>query len=93
MEQNEQVAPAIEPLWGPAELAAYLGYTVGTVKWYVNALPERLPPRVPGLSKARWVPEKVVEWAMRDAPPREAGDPAPAPKKPKIGRPRKVPAH
>lgn len=70
-----------EGLWGPAQVAAFLGYAESTVVRMVSASPDRLPPRVGHLGKARWVPEVCRAWATAHSKPAEV--------KVRTGRPRK----
>lgn len=72
----------VEGLWGPAEVARFLGYKESTVTRMVSSDPQKLPPRVAAVTKPRWVPELCREWAMKQSRPAEA--------KVRQGRPRKV---
>ena len=61
-------APAgIEPLWGIRERAQFLGYSESTLAGMVTKCPEKLPPRVQGLGRARWSPLKVQQWAVESS--------------------------
>jgi hypothetical protein len=71
----------VEDLWGPAEVARFLGYAESTVVRMATMEPAKLPPRVAGVTKSRWVPEVCRKWALARSAPVE---------KRKIGRPRKV---
>lgn len=55
--------------WGPAELAAWLGYAERTVKRMVSEEPHKLPPRIRATHKPRWLPEVVYEWAREQSRP------------------------
>lgn len=102
MSANEQEAksPADDEVWGPAELGRFLGYKKETIRSYSTQHPDRLPPRIAGLKRPRWLKSVAVKWA-RDASivlPVERPEPglmqAPVQvRKPRAGRPRKVPAH
>jgi hypothetical protein len=74
---------APEPLWGPDQLAAFLGYSVKTVIRMASGEPHKLPPRVSGLSKPRWVPELCRQWVVNRSLPTAATGP-------RRGRPRNV---
>lgn len=52
----------IDRLWTARELAKYLCYSESTVARLVSQEPHKLPPRVDGLSRPRWVPSVVVDW-------------------------------
>lgn len=71
----------VEGLWGPAEVAQFLGYKESTVIRMASSEPAKLPPRVAALGKQRWVPEVCRKWAATNSAPVA---------KPKVGRPRKV---
>lgn len=73
-----------EGLWGPAQVAAFLGYAESTVARMVTTHPEKLPPRVQAVTRPRWVPEVCRAWAEAHSKPTEAA----APKR--GGRPRKA---
>jgi hypothetical protein len=64
-------------LWAAADLAAFLGLKPRTVTTLARRRPERLPPRVQGLQKLRWVPSVCAAWAERQSstPPRKGGRP------------------
>lgn len=64
-------------LWTAAELAAFLGLAHRTVPVLLSRSPERLPPRVAGITSPRWVPAVCQEWAVRQSGPtkRKAGRP------------------
>jgi predicted DNA-binding transcriptional regulator AlpA len=68
-----------DSLWTPEQLAAFLGYSETTVTRMVSSAPDRLPPRVAGLGRPRWLPSVVLAWCAAQS--RAA---------PKGGRPRKV---
>lgn len=51
-------------LWTIKELADFIGYQESTVSRLVSQSPDKLPPRVPNLSKPRWLPSAVRAWAM-----------------------------
>lgn len=70
-----------EPLWGPADLARFLGYKESTVIRMASSDPDRLPPRVRTMGKARWVPDICRRWAR---------DNSCAETKVRMGRPRKI---
>lgn len=70
-----------EALWDATQLAAYLGYSVATVRAYMSAKPDSLPPRAPTTGGGvRWSPAVVHEW-VRQLPPQ--------PSESKPGRPRR----
>lgn len=50
-------------LWTARELAKFLGYSESTVARLVSQEPHKLPPRVDNLSRPRWLPSAVLEWA------------------------------
>lgn len=50
-------------LWTARELAKFLAYSESTVARLVSQEPHKLPPRVEGLSRPRWLPSVVMEWA------------------------------
>lgn len=52
-----------ERLWSARELAKFLNYSETTVARLVSQEPHKLPPRVEGLSRPRWLPSVVHEWA------------------------------
>jgi len=102
METNEQqsktAAQDDDEVWTPAQLGKFLGYKAETIRSYSTVHPDRLPPRIKGLKRPRWLRSVAMAWA-RDGSKREALDveekPAPPrePRKPQVGRPRKTPAH
>lgn len=49
-------------LWTARELSKFLGYSETTVARLVSQEPHKLPPRVEGLSRPRWLPSAVYEW-------------------------------
>ena len=65
-----------DPLWTPADLAAFLCLSRATISTLSSRSPDRLPPRVTRLSAPRWVPEVCQAWVL-DAPPvrRKGGRP------------------
>lgn len=63
----DRVDTSDDRLWSPRELARFLGYSESTIVRMVTQQPEKLPPRVPMLSRPRWVPSLVHEW-VRQAP-------------------------
>lgn len=58
-----------EPLWTPRELSKFLGYCESTICRMVSQCPEKLPPRVAGLGRPRWLPEVAREWARTSSSP------------------------
>jgi len=52
-----------DQLWTARELSKFLGYSETTVARLVSQEPQKLPPRVEGLSRPRWLPSAVLEWA------------------------------
>lgn len=72
----------MEGLWGPSQLARYLGYAESTVVRMATREPQKLPPRVSAILKPRWVPEVCRKWAEVHSRPAET--------KARIGRPRKA---
>lgn len=60
-------ADEIENLWSFKELAAFLGYSPASVQSMVSQHPERLPPRVAGLGRPRWVPSIVRAWVIEQS--------------------------
>ncbi|WP_133295651.1 hypothetical protein [Burkholderia reimsis] len=88
-------------MWTPAQLGKFLGYKAETIRSYSTAHPDRLPPRIKGLKRPRWLRSVAMAWA-RDGSKRDPLDDAAKPeqpiesrepRKPQVGRPRKVPAH
>lgn len=73
----------MEDLWTGADLAKFLGYSVTSIASMATKFPHRLPPRVAGLGRPRWVPSIVREWAIEQS----ASTVPIAPR----GRPRKTP--
>lgn len=65
-------------LWTARELAKFLGYSETTISRMVSQSPEKLPPRVEGLSRPRWLPSAALDWVKTRA----------APSTPTRGRPR-----
>lgn len=57
-------------LWTARELAQFLCYSESTVTRMVSQAPHKLPPRVSGLAKPRWVPEVARQWAASNSAPR-----------------------
>ncbi|OJB40353.1 hypothetical protein BGV56_00735 [Burkholderia ubonensis] len=100
MDTNEQEtkAPDNDEVWTPAQLGRFLGYKAETIRSYSTQHPDRLPPRIAGLKRPRWLRSVAMEWA-RDGSKRAHIDAVPPPppprepRKPQIGRPRKTPAH
>lgn len=60
-------------LWTPEDLAAFLGMSPKTIVAMCSRAPERLPPRVQGLSAPRWVPAICQQWAERQSGVRRKG--------------------
>lgn len=54
-------------LWTPRELSKFLGYSETSICRMVSQSPEKLPPRVAGLGRPRWVPEVAREWAKANS--------------------------
>lgn len=52
-----------DKLWTARELAKFLGYSESTVARLVSQEPHKLPPRIDGLSRPRWLPSAVLDWA------------------------------
>lgn len=52
----------IDRLWTARELAKVLQYSESTVARLVSQEPHKLPPRVAGLSRPRWLPSVVMTW-------------------------------
>ncbi|AEY69540.1 excisionase [Burkholderia phage vB_BceS_AH2] len=53
-------------LWTTRDLADFLGYSDKTVARMVSQAPDKLPPRVEGLTRPRWLPSVVIEWVKGD---------------------------
>lgn len=70
-------------LWTARELAAFLGLSQESVQRMASSKPDRLPPRVAGLGRQRWVPDVCRRWALENSVP--TGQPR------KPGRPRRRP--
>lgn len=51
-----------DKLWTARELARFLGYSETTIARMVSQAPEKLPPRIEGLSRPRWLPSAAMEW-------------------------------
>jgi predicted DNA-binding transcriptional regulator AlpA len=68
-----------ERLWTARELASYLGYSESTITRMVSQSPDKLPPRVAGLERPRWVPAIAQSWVREQSAPRS-----------RLGRPRRV---
>ncbi|RYY22501.1 MAG: hypothetical protein EOP62_23035 [Sphingomonadales bacterium] len=61
-------------LWTARELSRFLQYSESTICRLVSQDPSKLPPRVGGLGRPRWVPEVARAWALENSiPPRGAG--------------------
>lgn len=56
-----------EPLWGPDQLGAFLGYRPSTVRAFASRNPAKLPPRVQTMAVLRWVPSVCQAWAERNS--------------------------
>jgi hypothetical protein len=69
----------ISALWGLDELATFLRYKPSTLRTLILRSPEKLPPRVRGVSLPRWEPSVCKDWAARqsvpETPPRRLGLP------------------
>lgn len=52
-----------DKLWTARELAKFMGYSESTVARLVSQEPHKLPPRVDNLSRPRWLPSAVLDWA------------------------------
>lgn len=72
------MSESLEPLMTPADLAVFLGLKEATVRTLASRDPDKLPPRCRAVSKPRWVPSVVRQWAERHS----------APTKTRVGRPR-----
>jgi hypothetical protein len=70
-----------EDLWTPADLARFLGYAESTIIRMASGAPDKLPPRVRGMMKPRWVPGICRQWARDNSRPET---------KVRLGRPRKI---
>ncbi|WP_423396074.1 hypothetical protein [Burkholderia sp. LMG 21824] len=103
MDTNEQqvthAAPADDDeVWTPAQLGKFLGYKPETIRGYATTHPDRLPPRISGLKRPRWLRSVAMAWA-RDGSKRDPNaivqqpEQPREPRKPQVGRPRKTPAH
>ena len=104
MDTNEEQAKEMaraddDEVWTAAQLGIFLGYKAETIRIYSTAHPDRLPPRISGLKRPRWLRSVAMAWA-RDgskpaAPSIETSPPEAKrePRKPIVGRPRKMPAH
>lgn len=57
-----QPEPSDLRLWTAADLARVLGYSESTVTRMVSMQPDKLPPRVRGLGKPRWLPDVCMAW-------------------------------
>lgn len=53
-------------LWTPRELARFLGYSETTIARMVTQQPDKLPPRVMGLARPRWLPSAALEWVRQN---------------------------
>ena len=51
-----------DQLWTARELSKFLNYSESTVARLVSQEPHKLPPRVGGLSRPRWLPSVVLDW-------------------------------
>lgn len=60
------MSDAVEFLWTPKELAGFLGYSESTVTRMASQEPHRLPPRVAGMRRFRWVPQVCRDWAITE---------------------------
>ena len=60
-------APPAGALWSIADLAAFLGYRVATVRAMVSRSPDKLPPRVAALHLPRWDQQTVRDWAVQQS--------------------------
>lgn len=58
-----------DALWTARELAAFLRYSETTVARMVTQEPDKLPPRVAGLGRPRWVPSVAIRWAREHSAP------------------------
>ena len=43
-------------------------YSESTISRMVSQSPEKLPPRISVLSRPRWLPETVYQWARQSVP-------------------------
>ncbi|MFG7180724.1 hypothetical protein ACGYQ5_14445 [Burkholderia pseudomallei] len=97
MSTNEdQPKPEDDEVWGPADLGRFLGYKTETIRSYSTQHPDRLPPRIKGLKRPRWLRSVAMKWA-RETSITLPTDVKPetsilAARKPRVGRPRKMPA-
>ena len=57
----------MERLWTARELAAFVRYSESTITRMVSQCPEKLPPRISLLSRPRWLPETVYQWARQSS--------------------------
>lgn len=64
-----------EKLWTARELAKFLSYSESTIARMVTQAPDKLPPRVAHLSRPRWLPSTVLEWAKTRSPASVRGRP------------------
>jgi hypothetical protein len=102
-EHPRPVSEENDAVWGPAELGQFLGYETETVRTYSTQHADRLPPRIKGVKRPRWLRSVVIEWAKSNSVPVQGivhGNVRPAPEeltaeppKRRGGRPRKTPAH
>ena len=95
-----RAVPEDDAVWGPAELAQFLGYETETMRTYSTQHTDRVPPRIKGVKQPRWLRSVVIQWARDNSVPVQ--NPTPVlttektpvePKRRRGGRPRKVPAH
>lgn len=94
-----------DEIFDAPKLAHFLGYALATVKHYsspkeMEEHPDRLPPRIGGISRPLWLKSEMLSWCRRRSikvPPEAKTTPVrqlPAllPRA-RAGRPRKIPAH
>ncbi|MGH8789753.1 MAG: hypothetical protein ACREYA_32365 [Cupriavidus necator] len=94
MEEQQQQPQQDDEVWDVKKLATFLGYKEETVRAYSTSKPDRLPPRIAGVRRPRWLKAAVLEWAAERSgmpnlhthrPPEEVA-PMPPPDAPQVPR-------
>ncbi|WP_454737625.1 hypothetical protein [Cupriavidus necator] len=65
MEEQQQSQQPEDEIWDVKKLADFLGYKEETVRGYSTSKPDRLPPRIAGVRRPRWLKAVVLQWAAQ----------------------------